>query len=382
VLSTTPTGTARRAGASENRFEVERNRFLSYEKSENGASGGKMPVLPIPMVTALVLGFLVLRSALRGETRPLFLALIAACTAQSAIIALVQHSGVGALRPVQPVTATLIPVIAWLAFVAGTRRPLVWQGDAVHALGPVATTLCVVFAPDLLDIIVPALFAGYGAALLLVTAKGVDALPQSHLGSGDVPLWLWRIIAANLVLSALSDGLILLAHTTGYGSWQPLMVALFSTLTLLGIGALSLSRDLGGKAEEVAPAPEAPASANVDPEQDLALMARLAQLMAERTPYLHPDLTLTQLARKLTVPAKQLSAAINRVHGENVSRHINRYRIEHAGGLLRQGKSVTAAMFESGFSTKSNFNREFLRIMGTSPSEWLSRPYRDQAESP
>jgi AraC-like DNA-binding protein len=334
-----------------------------------------MPVLPIPMVAALVLGFLALRSALRGETRPLFLALIAACAVQSAVIALVQHYGVGFLQPVQPVTATMIPAIAWLAFVAGTRRALVWPGDAVHALGPAVTALCSFLAPDALDVLVVGMFAGYGVALLLATASGGDALPRTHLGSGDIPLWLWRLTAFALVLSALSDVAIVLVQVSGAGRWQPAIVALFSSLTLLVVGALSLSSDLGGghgPEEEVASTATA-APVLVDAEQDKMLMERLARLMSDRAPYLDPDLTLAQLARKLTVPAKQLSAAINRVHGENVSRHLNRYRIEHAGALLRQGKTVTSAMLESGFNTKSNFNREFLRIMQASPSEWFAQ---------
>jgi len=28
-------------------------------------------------------------------------------------------------------------------------------------------------------------------------------------------------------------------------------------------------------------------------------------------------------------------------------------------------------MFASGFNTKSNFNREFLRVIGASPRDWL-----------
>ena len=31
---------------------------------------------------------------------------------------------------------------------------------------------------------------------------------------------------------------------------------------------------------------------------------------------------------------------------------------------------VTSVMFESGFQIKSNFNREFLRVTGMSPSEY------------
>ena len=32
---------------------------------------------------------------------------------------------------------------------------------------------------------------------------------------------------------------------------------------------------------------------------------------------------------------------------------------------------MTEAMLASGFNTKSNFNREFLRVKGESPSKWL-----------
>jgi AraC-like DNA-binding protein len=80
---------------------------------------------------------------------------------------------------------------------------------------------------------------------------------------------------------------------------------------------------------------------------------------------------LARLARKLIVPAKQLSAAINRTKGENVSRYINRQRIEEACRLLSTGQSITVAMLDSGFNTKSNFNREFLRVKGSNPSTWL-----------
>lgn len=69
---------------------------------------------------------------------------------------------------------------------------------------------------------------------------------------------------------------------------------------------------------------------------------------------------------------KQLSGTINRVTGENVSRYINAARIFAAQRGLISGENVTAAMLEAGFNTKSNFNREFQRITGTSPSDWLS----------
>ena len=35
--------------------------------------------------------------------------------------------------------------------------------------------------------------------------------------------------------------------------------------------------------------------------------------------------------------------------------------------------SVTAAMFDSGFQTKSNFNREFRRVTSLNPAAWREK---------
>lgn len=94
--------------------------------------------------------------------------------------------------------------------------------------------------------------------------------------------------------------------------------------------------------------------------------------MSERRLYLDPDLSLGQVARRLGVPAKILSAAVNR-RGENVSRTVNADRVAHAIGRIDAGASITAAMLDSGFNTKSNVNREFLRVTGVPPSRWRAQ---------
>ena len=70
------------------------------------------------------------------------------------------------------------------------------------------------------------------------------------------------------------------------------------------------------------------------------------------------------------MPVKALSVAVNRCSGDNVSRYVNSHRVGAACSALRQGVSVTEAMLAAGFATKSNFNREFLRVTGQSPSDW------------
>ena len=71
------------------------------------------------------------------------------------------------------------------------------------------------------------------------------------------------------------------------------------------------------------------------------------------------------------LPARQLSQAINRVRGMNVSRYVNDFRIKDVCAVLQQEDvTVTEAMYRAGFSTKSNFNREFLRVTGMTPDQW------------
>ena len=327
-----------------------------------------MPVLPIPMIIAVLLFAFLAHRMLTRETHATLLALVAACAVQSTIVALVQYYGVTSIRPLQPLLATLIPPIAWLAFSQAARGDAKPGDMALHSAGFVLAFLFLLLQPQLLDVLIPLLFAGYGIAMMVRLGRGEDSLPHSRLESGKMPLLAWRIIAVSLIVSAASD--VFIAYSLALGQrgvllWVP---SVFLSLTLLSLGALSLSHamesrhDDGG--EDYSLSPE-------DSERDQSIITKLDEFVQTQKPFLDPDLTLARLSRRLLVPAKQLSTAINRVKGENVSRYINRHRIDHACGMISGGKSVTDAMLSSGFNTKSNFNREFLRVKGNSPSKWL-----------
>jgi AraC-like DNA-binding protein len=204
--------------------------------------------------------------------------------------------------------------------------------------------------------------------------QGGDSLILTRLDSDNIPLRLWQFIAAALLVSSFGEIVISLAHASGHGTWQPMMVSALSSLTLLALGALGLSPHLhlANDAKKTAlHAPTQPTEAATE------LVARLQTLLRKDPLFLDPDLTLSRLARRLQVPVKDLSNAINQICGENVSRFVNRHRIAHACELLKQGQSITSALFDSGFQTKSNFNREFLRLKGCSPKIWLARGQHD-----
>ena len=108
-----------------------------------------------------------------------------------------------------------------------------------------------------------------------------------------------------------------------------------------------------------------------DPEQ---LMTRLNKLLIDGGLYADTELNLQKLARKAGIPARTISRTVNARTGQNISQWVNRARIDAVCQLLRNPeKSVTEAMGEAGFVTKSNFNREFRRVKGSSPSEWREK---------
>lgn len=156
------------------------------------------------------------------------------------------------------------------------------------------------------------------------------------------------------------------AQIAGAAYLHPWIISIYSSALLLVIRWLSLSGALDATPEDDTPQP-APIT-----EQDTEIVARLDALMTNERPYLNPDLKLLRLSRRLIVAVKQLSGAINRVTGENVSRYINTARIRVAQAALADGENVTNAKLASGFNTKSNFNREFLHVVGTAPSDWAA----------
>lgn len=105
--------------------------------------------------------------------------------------------------------------------------------------------------------------------------------------------------------------------------------------------------------------------------EDAAIAAEIDRLMLETALYRDLELNLMRLARRVKRPARAVSQAINRVHGMSVSAYVNGLRVAQAQALLVEtDMPVTQLALEAGFMTKSNFNREFLRVAGVSPSAY------------
>jgi AraC-like DNA-binding protein len=109
-------------------------------------------------------------------------------------------------------------------------------------------------------------------------------------------------------------------------------------------------------------------------DQELARwLARLTKFMDTDRPYLVPELTLPQLAAQVGTNTSVLSRVINTGFGQNFNHYVNEYRVREAERLLRdpryQQYTLLAVALESGFSSKSTFNRVFKKLRGATPSE-------------
>ncbi|WP_372572644.1 helix-turn-helix domain-containing protein [Ruegeria jejuensis] len=328
-----------------------------------------MPMLPIPAFVAVVLGYLAIRT-LVSDGRPLLVLFLTACAIQSLLVTLVVGYGVDVLRPVLPVSATIVPPLAWVTFQDALVNRLSLRATIVHVAGPVFALFCRVFAPETVDFIVPFVFAIYGGAILLQLRGGSD-MPLARLEAGRVPVVIWQVLGWALIASAFSDVLIAAAFLTGNEIWAGWLITISSSLALLLLGLLSGNPSAtGASVEEAEIAPSPPRETS---SEDIEIVNSLEVFLTREPLHVDPNLTLSRLARRLHLPEKRLSVAVNRATGSNVSRYINSWRIRHACSRIEEGASITEAMLDSGFNTKSNFNREFLRETGVSPSQWRQK---------
>jgi AraC-like DNA-binding protein len=107
------------------------------------------------------------------------------------------------------------------------------------------------------------------------------------------------------------------------------------------------------------------------------VMAEIETYMTEKAPYLMPGLTVKSLGNQLSLNPRYISQAINAKVGKNFSEYVNVYKIKHACRLLaskeQQNVTVIDVMLQSGFNTKSNFNRAFKSETGFSPNEYKQK---------
>ena len=333
-----------------------------------------MPSIPLPFLVAVLLLVLLAAIARGDDDRPAnrpFIALIAACALQSVLLGLRWGYGLEGVRYLLPIVATTLPPLVYASFAAlaqdrADRKPA-WT--RLHALPPVLVAALVVAWPPGVDVAIIAIYLGYAAALLRIAGGGPDGLGLVPL-EGVVPAYrALQIAAVALAASAVVDLTVMPDLEWTRGEHAAMVIG---TANLVGLLALGLAAIVAGRARPPAEAAEpALPAARPESEDDERVIETVDDLLRRQDLFRDANLNLNRLARKAGIPARRISIAINRLRAKNVSQYINEFRIAEACRLLVEtGEPVTRIMFEAGFQTKSNFNREFRRVTGMSPMAW------------
>ncbi|WP_299322245.1 tetratricopeptide repeat protein [uncultured Maribacter sp.] len=100
----------------------------------------------------------------------------------------------------------------------------------------------------------------------------------------------------------------------------------------------------------------------------------ILELMKHEKPYLNASLNHSELANNLRISSHHLSEVLHYEFEQNFYNFINSYRIIEAQDQLKDPKNIHSKMiaiaFDSGFKSKTSFNRAFKNYTGLTPSEY------------
>ncbi|WP_394180235.1 helix-turn-helix domain-containing protein [Yoonia maritima] len=329
-----------------------------------------MLFVPLPLFATLFLGLLLGRFVLTRDmwvrAHQLFALLVGLYTVQSLLSTLRWGYEIKEVAVFTVLLAPILPAAAYLAYKTLSGQHMRWQ---IWPLGVVALNwLVFMVAPNAADLMILMTYIGFGISLLRLGWRGVDHLSLSPINDVREILTAIYVTGAALVASGLTDVYVIYDFVKTDGQNAGLVLTFVQSAFVLIIGGAGV---FGRATQQTANEAETPAPEIEATEADSDIVARLEDLFKHHNLHRSEDLSLRRLARRVGVPDRQVSNAVNRQRKMSVSQFVNTFRIEDACTMLKDtDRTVLDVSLAAGFATKSNFNREFLRITGESPSEW------------
>ena len=109
-------------------------------------------------------------------------------------------------------------------------------------------------------------------------------------------------------------------------------------------------------------------------------MKLILDYMHKEKPYLNFDFNQTDLAARLSMSRHHLSEVLSLCFNQNFYQFVNLYRVNEAQDLMKDpnyGKyKMLAIAYESGFKSKTSFNRVFKNHTGITPSEYKRKYFK------
>ena len=110
-------------------------------------------------------------------------------------------------------------------------------------------------------------------------------------------------------------------------------------------------------------------------EQDKNFAENLLSYMNSEKPYLNEQLTLQELSKLLDIKPYYISFVLNHIIHKNFYDFVNNYRVAEVKNRIDDGEiskfTLLSIAYNSGFNSKSSFNRIFKKSTGIGPSEYM-----------
>lgn len=147
-----------------------------------------------------------------------------------------------------------------------------------------------------------------------------------------------------------------------------LLVGVLTALILVGVGWWLVRSRKKPLPEEPEPEQEAPKS-----QRDQELFEKVSALMEEGV-FTQKGLSIADLATTLGTNTKYISSCINTGAGCSFLDFLNGYRIRYAQKKMQENAAMRLSDIAdaAGFASESAFYRNFKRVTGMTPAEWLS----------
>ena len=341
-----------------------------------------MPLIPITYIPAtLILFYVAKRVSDRKENpeNPFYLGFLIAVALVLVVIGSRFGYEMAYLKSWQPIIAAIIPPMAYLAFcdIEQLIKKEKWK-MGLPGLSVIIIKTIMIYYPQLIDFSLALNGYFYGYLLIRQGLLGQDGLNWKELDQSKHALIILWSEVAYLLVSATVDLII------AYDFWKnngqnletivgrvPLVIAIIAIVVLL---IRKNEKARSKKQRENTPLSGGFRLDKKSKQEEEETFLIIERFVEQSRCYLDPNLSINRIARKVGIPGRKVSEAINHQTGESVSVFINRYRIEFAKERLKRDESnIIEIMYQSGFNTKSNFNKEFKRITGEAPGAWRDR---------
>ncbi len=119
---------------------------------------------------------------------------------------------------------------------------------------------------------------------------------------------------------------------------------------------------------------------SLHPEQANEIHERMTTFLQNEKPFKDSALSLDTLSELLEVHPNYLSEVINSMENKNFNEYINEMRIEEFISLATDPKNqrftYLSIAYDCGFNSKASFHRNFKKIKGATPKEFLDKMYQ------